>query len=122
MSRPELAGTQPPLLFPAYRFTVRRAPSQPAIHLPESLPDLNAPVYGSDRSSPWSCSTRHARGHPSCPSACLRADCCATFTRAYTSPAIRQSTRTCSRARPRALSRDAAAHPDATRPASGYSS
>jgi len=46
MIRPELAGTQPPLLFPAYTSTVRRAPSQPAIHLPESLSDLNAPVYG----------------------------------------------------------------------------
>ena len=46
MTRRELAGTQPPLLFPAYRSTLRRAPSEPAIRLPESLSDLTAPVYG----------------------------------------------------------------------------
>ena len=41
-----LAGSQPPLLFPPYRSTVRRAPSEPSIRLPESLSDLDVPVYG----------------------------------------------------------------------------
>ena len=46
MPRSALAGTQPPLLFPAYRSTIRRAPSEPAIRLPASLSDLSVPVYG----------------------------------------------------------------------------
>jgi protocatechuate 3,4-dioxygenase, beta subunit len=41
-----LAGTQPPLNSPGYRSTAQRAPSRPAIQLPESLSDLNVPVYG----------------------------------------------------------------------------
>jgi protocatechuate 3,4-dioxygenase, beta subunit len=41
-----LAGSQPPLDSPGYRSTARRAPSRPAIRLPESLSDLNVPVYG----------------------------------------------------------------------------
>jgi len=41
-----LAGSQPPLDSPGYKSTARRAPSQPAIRLPESLSDLNVPVYG----------------------------------------------------------------------------
>ena len=46
MARSALAGTQPPLLFPAYQATIRRAPSKPAIRLPASLSDLDVPVYG----------------------------------------------------------------------------
>ena len=46
MPRSALAGTQPPLLFPAYQSTIRRAPSNPAIRLPASLSDLGVPVYG----------------------------------------------------------------------------
>ena len=41
-----LVGSQPPLDSPGYRSTARRAPSKPAIRLPESLSDLNVPVYG----------------------------------------------------------------------------
>jgi protocatechuate 3,4-dioxygenase beta subunit len=41
-----LAGSQPPLDSPGYRSTARRAPSRPAIRLPESLSDLSVPVYG----------------------------------------------------------------------------
>jgi protocatechuate 3,4-dioxygenase beta subunit len=41
-----LAGSQPPLLYPAYKSTVLRAPSRPQIRLPETLSDLSAPVYG----------------------------------------------------------------------------
>jgi protocatechuate 3,4-dioxygenase beta subunit len=46
VSQSARAGTQPPLLFPAYRSTVRRAPSEPAIRLPAALAELNVPVYG----------------------------------------------------------------------------
>jgi protocatechuate 3,4-dioxygenase, beta subunit len=44
--RLDIAGTQPPLLYPPYRSTVRRAPAMPLIGLPEALSDLNVPVYG----------------------------------------------------------------------------
>ena len=42
----QIAGTQPPLLYPAYRSTLRRAPSLPLIRLPETLSDITEPVYG----------------------------------------------------------------------------
>ena len=41
-----LARTQPPLLYPPYQSTVRRAPTQPLLRLPANLSDFNAPVYG----------------------------------------------------------------------------
>jgi len=44
--RIDIAGTQPPLLYPPYGSTVRRAPAMPLIRLPEALSDLNVPVYG----------------------------------------------------------------------------
>jgi protocatechuate 3,4-dioxygenase beta subunit len=34
------------LLYPPYKSTIRRAPAQPLIRLPESMSDLNTPVYG----------------------------------------------------------------------------
>jgi len=40
------AGSQPPLLYPPYRSTIRRAPMQPLIRLPQNFSDLSAPVYG----------------------------------------------------------------------------
>lgn len=42
----DVAGTQPPLLYPPYRSTTGRAPSQPLIRIPDSLADLDVPVYG----------------------------------------------------------------------------
>ena len=65
MPRSALAGTQPPLLFPPYQSTIRRAPSEPAIRLPASLSDVDVPVYGwwpvgdSDNDL-----TRHHEGEP----------------------------------------------------------
>ena len=62
---PEVAGSQPPLLYPPYRSTRLRAPSRPLIRVPETLADLNAPVYGW-----WSVGdadndlTRHHEGEP----------------------------------------------------------
>ena len=38
--------SQPRLLYPPYQSTVRRAPSQPALRLPQNFADLRAPVYG----------------------------------------------------------------------------
>ena len=42
----DLAGTQPPLLFPPYRATVQRAPREPLLRLPAALSELEVPVYG----------------------------------------------------------------------------
>jgi protocatechuate 3,4-dioxygenase beta subunit len=42
------AGSQPDYLFPAYASTVKRAPSQPLILLPQSLSEMTGPVFGSD--------------------------------------------------------------------------
>ena len=44
--RSEESGTQPPLLYPPYLSTLRRAPSMQLIELPRGLADLAAPVYG----------------------------------------------------------------------------
>jgi protocatechuate 3,4-dioxygenase beta subunit len=41
-----LTGTQPPLLYPPYRSTLRRAPSLPLIEIPRALANLAAPVFG----------------------------------------------------------------------------
>src|SRR5215831_12228936 len=40
------AGTQPPLLYPPYKSTVKRAPAQPLIRVPERYSDLAVPLYG----------------------------------------------------------------------------
>jgi protocatechuate 3,4-dioxygenase beta subunit len=40
------AGTQPPLLYPPYKSTIRRAPVRPLIRLPHNFSDFGAPVYG----------------------------------------------------------------------------
>jgi protocatechuate 3,4-dioxygenase beta subunit len=40
------AGSQPKLLYPPYQSTIRRAPLQPLIRLPQNFSDLAAPVYG----------------------------------------------------------------------------
>jgi protocatechuate 3,4-dioxygenase, beta subunit len=45
-SRSGVEGSQPPLLYPQYESTMRRAPSMPLIPLPENLSDLTRPVYG----------------------------------------------------------------------------
>jgi len=43
--RPE-PGTQPEYLYPPYRATARRAPTQPLIVLPHTLSEITGPVFG----------------------------------------------------------------------------
>ena len=38
--------TQPPLLYPPYQSTIKRAPAEPLIRIPPNFTDLTAPVYG----------------------------------------------------------------------------
>lgn len=44
--RPDVAGSQPALLYPPYLSTRDRAPARPMIRVPDTLSDLNVPVYG----------------------------------------------------------------------------
>jgi protocatechuate 3,4-dioxygenase, beta subunit len=40
------AGSQPRLLYPPYKSTIRRAPEQPLIRIPQTFTDLAAPLFG----------------------------------------------------------------------------
>jgi protocatechuate 3,4-dioxygenase beta subunit len=44
--RREQPGTQPNLLHPDYRATVRRAPSRPLVVLPHTLSEITGPLFG----------------------------------------------------------------------------
>jgi protocatechuate 3,4-dioxygenase beta subunit len=46
MHTTDVKGTQPPLLYPGYKSTLRRAPLQPMIQLPSGFADLAAPLFG----------------------------------------------------------------------------
>jgi len=39
-------ATQPPYLYPAYRSTVKRAPTRPLVFLPHTLSEVTGPVFG----------------------------------------------------------------------------
>jgi protocatechuate 3,4-dioxygenase, beta subunit len=59
------SGTQPNYLYPAYRATALRAPSQPLIFLPHTRSELTGPVFGdSDVHPNDSDLTRHHAGEP----------------------------------------------------------
>ena len=47
--RRDVADVHPPLLWPDYRSTARRAPSRPLVLLPHSLTELTGPMLGEDR-------------------------------------------------------------------------
>jgi protocatechuate 3,4-dioxygenase beta subunit len=40
------AGSQPPLLYPPYKSTVKRAPAEPLVIVPQRFASLATPVYG----------------------------------------------------------------------------
>jgi protocatechuate 3,4-dioxygenase, beta subunit len=62
--RPDPEG-QPPLLWPAYRATVLRAPSRPLQLLPHTLTELTGPLLGHDRVGPTDHDlTRQHAGEP----------------------------------------------------------
>jgi protocatechuate 3,4-dioxygenase, beta subunit len=51
-SYPRPRGVHPPLLSPAYRSTVGRAPSRPLVLLPQNLTEITGPVLGEGRVKP----------------------------------------------------------------------
>ena len=54
-------NSHPPLIFPAYRSTVRRGPTKPLVPLRQSLSELTGPVYGQ---TPWASSIMTSPGTP----------------------------------------------------------
>ena len=58
-------GTHPVLAHDAYKSTIRRAPKQPPVLLPQSLSELTGPVYGHDKIRPGDDDlTRQHAGEP----------------------------------------------------------
>ena len=58
-------GTHPVLAHDAYKSTIRRAPKQPLVLLPQSLSELTGPVYGHDKIRPGDDDlTRQHAGEP----------------------------------------------------------
>ena len=58
-------NTQPDYLFPQYASTVKRAPSQPLVALPQSLTEVTGPVFGPDDLKPTDSDlTRQHAGEP----------------------------------------------------------
>jgi protocatechuate 3,4-dioxygenase, beta subunit len=46
MSSQDFKHSQPPLLYPPYKSTIRRAPQQPQIRVPETFTDRASPLFG----------------------------------------------------------------------------
>src|SRR5437870_8194330 len=62
--RPYFA-TQPAYLYPGYRSTVKRAPTQPLVFLPHTLSEVTGPVFGYDDVKPTDSDlTRQHDGEP----------------------------------------------------------
>ncbi len=58
-------GSQPGYLYPDYKSTIPRTPSQPLILLPQSLSEMTGPVFGHDRVRPEDADlTRQHAGEP----------------------------------------------------------
>lgn len=45
-------NSQPPYLYPAYRSTIARAPTQPLVPLPHTLSEITGPIYGHNKVRP----------------------------------------------------------------------
>src|SRR3954452_23141624 len=64
-SYPRPRGLHPPLASPAYRSTVRRAPSRPLVLLPQNLTEVTGPLFDSGRVRPTDNDlTRQHTGEP----------------------------------------------------------
>jgi protocatechuate 3,4-dioxygenase beta subunit len=58
-------NTQPAYLYPGYRSTVKRAPTQPLVFLPHTLSEVTGPVFGYDDVVPTDSDlTRQHEGEP----------------------------------------------------------
>jgi protocatechuate 3,4-dioxygenase, beta subunit len=63
--RREEKGAQPPSLYPPYVSTVKRAPRQPLVLMPQTLSEVTGPVYGHDKVMPDDSDlTRQHKGEP----------------------------------------------------------
>jgi protocatechuate 3,4-dioxygenase beta subunit len=55
-------GAQPNLLHPAYASSIKRAPSQPLVHLPDTLSEVTGPVFGKEATYAKACDLTHQHG------------------------------------------------------------
>jgi protocatechuate 3,4-dioxygenase, beta subunit len=63
--RRPVAGTQPEYLHPAYISSVKRAPTQPLVSIPQTLSEVTGPQFGADDISPCIVDlTRQHKGAP----------------------------------------------------------
>jgi protocatechuate 3,4-dioxygenase beta subunit len=63
--RPEDKGAWPPSLFPPYASTVKRAPRQPLVLIPQTLSEVTGPVYGHNKLTETDNDlTKHHDGEP----------------------------------------------------------
>lgn len=63
--RREQSAGQPAYLYPDYKSTLKRSPSQPLITIPHSLSEVTGPVYGHSRIAPVDADlTRQHAGEP----------------------------------------------------------
>jgi protocatechuate 3,4-dioxygenase beta subunit len=55
-------NTQPDYLFPAYRSTVKRAPLQPLVQIPQTLSEITGPLFGTRdvADTDWDLTAQHA--------------------------------------------------------------
>ena len=55
-------NTQPDYLYPAYRSTVKRAPTQPLVPMPQTLSEMTGPLFGAQdvAESDWDLTAQHA--------------------------------------------------------------
>ena len=55
-------NTQPDYLYPAYRSTVKRAPTQPLVQMPQTLSEMTGPLFGAQdvAESDWDLTAQHA--------------------------------------------------------------
>jgi|SRR5215467_857515 len=63
--RPHDPGTQPNHLHPAYASSIKRAPTQPLVHIPYTLTEITGPSFGPQLVSMAACDlTRQHKGEP----------------------------------------------------------
>ncbi len=63
--KPEEEGVWPPTLFPPYTSTVKRAPRQPLVYIPQTLSEVTGPVYGHSKLAVDDHDlTKHHKGEP----------------------------------------------------------
>lgn len=56
-------GTQPEYLHPAYISSIKRAPTKPLVHLPQTISEITGPLFASEHASAKSCDMTRGSSH-----------------------------------------------------------